>query len=937
LERQRSKGTTLQTITGAAGADGTGAGQATGEPLHESERTVVARGRTEDGRPVVVKRPVGPGAAERLRHEVAILQRLVGIDGIVQLAAAPAADAVVLEETGPGTLRDLLAGGPLRGTALVELAAGLARAVAGMHRAGVVHKDVNPANVVVSSGGPVLIDFELATTNALEQPDFTHHDEIVGTLAYLAPEQTGRTGRSVDHRADLYALGATLYEAATGAPPFGDTGPLQLVHAHLAATPTPPAELDPSIPAAFSDIVVRLLEKEPDRRYQSADGVVHDLAVLEDRLTTGTDPTFALGTRDYPLRLSPPARLVGRDDELAVLQRALDAAVGGHARGVFVAGAPGVGKTALVDELRPMVTAAGGWFVSGKFDQHRQDLEASAVRQALRALGRLLLAEPDDELVPLRSRLLDALGSNAGGAAALLPEFGVLLDIEPGLVSTDAAESTRRISRAGVDLLSAVVSPARPLVVVIDDLQWATPQALGLIDAVLTEARVPGLVLVGAYRDTEVDAAHPLTTLLDRWERLGVAPVALRLANLGAADLGALLGELLALEPGAAARLADAVGARTAGNPYDTLELLNALRRDGTLARSEDGWTWDDAAVRRYVGSGDVVDLLHARLAALPARTRALLDAMACLGGQVPVRTLAIATGVDDGGVRDGLLPALEDGLLVPALGAEPAVRFRHDRVQEAAGGLAPATRTALRLGLARRLAADPLTSAAAAEQYLAGIDGLDDPAERAAVAVRFRDAAAAAAMTNSVVAERYAAAAIALLDGRDDGAAVELLVVLEIERHGALYNPGASTRPTPSTPRWRPGAATGSRWRPPPGCRRAASPTEAATPTPSPSASTPSPASACPRPRTSWAPSSAASTTSPPGSPLPTSTPTSAARRSPTPGCSPPPGSSRRSWRPPCSPTGSPTRGSCSRAGGCGRTTARARPCSRRSATPRC
>ena len=237
----------------------------------------------------------------------------------------------------------------------------------------------------------------------------------MGTLAYLAPEQTGRTGRSVDQRADLYALGATLYELATGAPPFGSGDPLRLTHDHLARVPVPPAQVNPAVPGPLSEIIMHLLEKEPDNRYQTAEGVVHDLERLRD---AGAAAAAALrvGEHDVPLRLLPPSRLVGRDDEVAALEAAFEDALAGRCRGVLVGGAPGVGKTALVDELRPVVTGRDGWFVAGKFDQYRRDLEFDAVHQAFRALGRLLLAEPEDELAEVRERILRGGRAERGSA-----------------------------------------------------------------------------------------------------------------------------------------------------------------------------------------------------------------------------------------------------------------------------------------------------------------------------------------------------------------------------------------------------------------------------------------------------------------------------------------------------------------------------------------
>jgi hypothetical protein len=448
------------------------------EVLHQSDRARIARVRLA-GLVVVRKEPLGRDAERRARHELAILERLRGLEGVAQLVDAPLArsdGSIVLADAGDATLRDLPK--PLAVDELLTLAADLARAVAAMHGRGVMHRDISPANVVVSGGGPpCLVDFSLATSVPELRLEFVAQSRIEGTLAYLAPEQTGRTGRPVDHRADLYALGATLYELATGGPPFGVGDPLRLVHDQLARVPTPPAALNPSLPAAFSQIVLRLLEKEPDNRYQTADGVVYDLERVRDAAAGSAPAPIRLGERDVPLRLLPPSRLAGRDREVAALQAAFEDALAGRCRGLLLGGAPGVGKTALVDELRPLVTARDGWFVAGKFDPYRRDLEFDGVRQALRALGRLLLAEPEVALAEVRDRILRAEGSNVQLLSAVLPEFAALLRVPPD--PGDPLTAQARAQRAAVTVLRAIASHERPLVVFLDDLQWAgrTPLA----------------------------------------------------------------------------------------------------------------------------------------------------------------------------------------------------------------------------------------------------------------------------------------------------------------------------------------------------------------------------------------------------------------------------------------------------------------------------
>ncbi len=775
--------------------------------LYESGRTRVFRvGLAEGAGTAVCKEALGPSSMARTRHEIAMLKRLVGVRGVIRPLPDPAGDVhtIVFGDVGGRSLADVLRSGRLDPAGLPRLALALARIIVGVHRAGVMHRDVNPANILVRgqveplAAEPLLIDFDLATTFAEVRPGFTHHREIVGRLAYLAPEQTGRTGLPVDLRADLYGLGATLYELATGAPPFGDGDPLRLVRDILARVPRPLTEVVAGVSPGLSDVVARLLEKEPQRRYQSAEGLAHDLAKLCE------DPSVALrlGDRDFPSRLVPPSALVGRDVELDALRAALDKALDTEARGVLVTGAPGVGKSALIEQLRPMVTARGGWYVAGKFDQYRHDTAPGAVVQALARLGRLLLAEPEAELAGQRERMLEALGPNAGLVTASVPEFAALLGTDHPVVEGDLTETEVRLRQAQVDLLRAVASRGRPIVMVLDDLQWADRATLAVIDGMQTDDRMRGLLMVGAYRDGEVDAAHPLTAALSRWARLGAAPSLLRLDNLVTADLGELLAGMLRLSGGPAAALAAAVGERTGGNPYDTVALVNALRRDGALVLGSAGWSWDPSTIRHYIGQGDVVDLLKHRIDRLPTQARHLLEIMACLGGTVRLDLLAAASDHSRTVVLDVLAPALEDALLVmdsgdradwTGPGPGSVVRFGHDRVQQAAyDGLDGVARSGLHLAIARRLARAADLHVVAAEQYLAAVDQLVEPAERRHAAELFAVAAAGASrVSNHATAERYLAAASGLWDGLGVAPDDAALIGLETAWHAALYNLG--------------------------------------------------------------------------------------------------------------------------------------------------
>jgi signal transduction histidine kinase len=607
----------------------------------------------------------------------------------------------------------------------------------------------------------------------------------VGTLAYLAPEQTGRTARLVDQRADLYALGATLYELATGEPPFGTADALRLIHEHLARIPVPPSSLNPLVPTPLSHIIMHLLEKEPDNRYQTADGLVYDLErFLEVRGQLGT-AELRVGEHDVPLRLRPPSRLVGRDAEVAQLRAALADALTGRCRGVLVGGAPGVGKTVLADELRPIVTGSDGWFVEGKFDAYRRDLEFDAVFQALRALGTLLLAQPEDELGRLRRRILASAGPNAGLLTATVPELAALLGVPPD--PGDPLTAQTRAQRAMAAALREIARD-RPLVMFLDDLQWAGRTPLGLIDVVLSEESIEGLLLVGAYREEGLDAAHPLAAPMVRWR--GQAGVRhLRLDNLVPASTVAMVAEMLRAEETTVASLAEAIVSHTRGNPYEIVELLNALRRDEVLTVTPAGWWWDPAAVRGRLGESGAAELLTAGLAALPPESRSMMEAMACLGGRAELSVLQVAMAEPPDAVDQALAPTLDESLLVAEPGVRAAVRFRHDRIREGVLGSLDAPRlAALRLTLARRLATVPGLFAVAAEQYLPVTGALRESDERRQVAELLRRAARQATLTGD-----YALVNVLLTGalGLIEPDQTALLAQIHAGRHTALFSLG--------------------------------------------------------------------------------------------------------------------------------------------------
>ncbi|WP_433833003.1 sensor histidine kinase [Actinoplanes sp. CA-015351] len=729
------------------------------EVLYRSDRTEVVRRTGPDGLAGVIrKRATGAGTVRRIEHERDVLRHLAGIPGVPRLADRQPRRMLVLQDDGGRPV-----GYPVE--RLLAVFRAVTDTVAAIHRAGVLHRDITPANLVLTADGrPILIDYDLAVIGAARGDAA---DEPVGTLGYLAPEQTGRIRLAADQRSDLYGLGATFYTLATGHPPFPGDDALELIRATLVDTPP-----SPSLPGRLGEILIRLLEKDPDRRYQSADGLAHDLSRTGDG--------WRLGERDFPAYLAPPSRLVGRHQEIRLLTAALDRARSGDGRTLLIAGAPGIGKSTLIQMLRPMITARGGWFSAGKYDQFRTGTGSGGITRAVRGLIRFLLAEPEPGATADRRRLVAALGPNASMMAGVIPELAAFLGPEALGGPTDPRASQARLSGSAVAMLRAVAAH-HPTVLVVDDLQWASGAALRIFDAFVTAGPIPGLLLVGIYRDEEVDAAHPLSALAARWEKDEKTTPCVRLDGLNRAGQAELIGAVLRMPAESVTALADVIAVSSHGNPYATVEVLNALRGEGLLVLAADGWRWDFDEAQAFATRHRVPQLLAARLDQQPEQTRLLLAALACLGGDVRPALLATATGLPEAEIGYRLAPAVTEGLV-----ATDAVRFRHDLIHRGAYHiLDDASRRQLQLSMARRLAGSDEFEQEAAEQFLAVTELITTPAERRVAAGLLHAAGRRTnQLTNYTVAEELLAAASLLSDGVSWDA-------VALDRHFALYCTG--------------------------------------------------------------------------------------------------------------------------------------------------
>jgi predicted ATPase/signal transduction histidine kinase/tRNA A-37 threonylcarbamoyl transferase component Bud32 len=706
--------------------------------------------RDADGASVIIKTPIGPVFGpredERYRREHGILQRLAGVRGVTRPYGCERINnrPVLLLEEVQGVPLSETAGSPFEVTRFLGLAISLASTLAEIHLRGVIHKDIKPSNIIVTpSGEPHIIDFGAATLQRTEHVDAAPAHLIEGTLAYMSPEQTGRMNRSVDYRTDFYSLGMTFYELLTGARPFHGRDALEWFHAHMAQMPRPPHEILPGIPPILSAIVMKCLAKVPEERYQSAEGLRGDLAECLEGLRRGTVEAFQLGRHDIPSRFQLPQRLYGRDAHVATLLEGFErAASGGRPELILVRGYSGIGKSSVVHELHKPVAQRRGFFLSGKFDQLQRDVPYATLAQAIRGLVQQLLAGSDEEITRWRERLLEAWKGNGQIIVDLVPQLELVTGQQPAVPELPPAEAQRRFNRVFLQLLGVFASAEHPLVVFLDDLQWADLASLRLLQSLLTDEDAPPTLWIGAYRDNEVSPSHPLMMTLREMRKAKTQVTDIQLEPLSLEQLQHLVGDAL---PGAGAELveplSEQVHQKTGGNPFFVLQLMQALHHDGLLSRApEGGWRWDAEGVRAKGYSDNIVDFMAGNLHKLPVTARHLLSLAACVGNSFSLAMLAIISGRDVGEAERGLEPALLEGLLVCS--APEQYRFLHDRIQQAAHTLIPeGERKAVHLRIGRLLL-ESLSPEEVREklfdivsQLNTGVELIDTPEERYRVA----------------------------------------------------------------------------------------------------------------------------------------------------------------------------------------------------------
>jgi PAS domain S-box-containing protein len=708
--------------------------------IYESLASLVYRGIREQDNCAVIAKVLkqdypSPQELTRYRQEYEIT-RFLNIEGVVKAYSQQDYQrtlVILLEDFGGESLecwmRQQSNFSPMPLPTFLRLAIAITDTLGKIHAAHVIHKDINPGNIVFNprTGVVKIIDFGIATRFSRTNPTFKSLHLLEGTPAYLSPEQTGRMNRMLDYRTDFYSLGVTFYELLTGQLPFPTSDLLELVHCHIARPPTPPHELNSTIPQPVSNLILKLMAKNAEDRYQSAWGIKADLDRCAQQLAeTGQITAVSLGLQDVSEQFRIPQKLYGREAEIEALWMAFDRVTGNWESGagnrekhptpytphptpscsemMLVSGYSGIGKTALVQELHKPITAKHGYFISGKFDQFRRNIPYSAIVDALQKLVQQLLAEPNEQVEVWRSRLLSALGSNGQIIVDVIPEVEFIIGKQPPVPEVGATEAQNRFNLTFQRFVRAFCAKEHPLVIFLDDLQWIDSATLKLIELILLDEQTQSLFLIGAYRDHEVSPTHSLILMLENLRKQGAALQAITLTPLTLEPLTQLVAETLHHNSDTVRSLAQVVLRKTEGNPFFVGEFLKLLYDENLLTfdppqsplgkgGSKGGWQWNLAEIEAQDITDNVVELLLRQLQKLPEATQQVLSIAACVGSEFDLETLAMVCEKSPKAIFQDLLEVIQAGLIQPLSDLDEDLlvqeyKFLHDRVQQAAYAL---------------------------------------------------------------------------------------------------------------------------------------------------------------------------------------------------------------------------------------------------------
>ena len=784
--------------------------------------------RAADGAPVQIK-TAATGVADpttvggRLKWEYQITRSLA-VDGVLavhDLIPHEPAAALIFADTDAIVLRRLLDENRLSPESAVAVALGIVSVLAAIHQQGVAHMALHPSNVLVhpETGRVTLTGLDAASRLAEDDLQAGHPTVLPEMVAYLAPEQTGRLNQRVGYQADLYSCGVMLYEMLVGRVPFDSGDPMEVIHAHIALEPESPADLRDDLPRSLSDIVLMLLAKATEDRYQSARGVHADLVTYRDG---AAGDGFVPGLQDVPDRIRAPNTLYGRADEITQLMDAFNRVSDGGAELLLVSGYSGIGKSALVQEVRTPIVQRHGHFISGKFDQYKQNIPHSAIIAAFQELTRQLLTESDPQVAAWRHRLQEALGENGQVIVGVIPEIELIVGPQRPVPTLPPAEARNRFNLLFERFIKVFTREDHPLVVFLDDLQWADAATLDLLRALASDPTLRFLLIIGAYRDNEVGERHPLAQAVLDVDATTTAVSRIQLAALNFEDLHRLITDTLRCTADDAMPLAALIHEKTEGNPFFVIQFITLLEREHLLVfdHAVGAWRADVPAMRALGITDNVVELMVRKIEQLPQATQSVVKLAACIGNRFDLHTLAIASQVSHGRAAADLRDAVREGLVLPlsevgvrlaelddrAEGEDPGTatyRFLHDRVQQAAYSLIPDDHKQdvhVRVG---RLMWQHSDEAALEDQLFeivrhlnTGAGLLDDPAERLSlVELNLQAGRKAKTATAYDAALRYFETGIDQLPSNAWSAHYDLAFGFHLERAECTYLCGAFDR----------------------------------------------------------------------------------------------------------------------------------------------
>ncbi|XXX72920.1 ATP-binding sensor histidine kinase [Sorangium sp. So ce134] len=672
--------------------------------IYRSRQTRVSRGRrVTDGSPVVLKYPAMeyPSLQDvaRLKNEYDILKDLAEnkVDHVVRAYALERLahrTLMVYEDFGGIALKEHWAGKGVGHEEFLRVAIVIAGALAAVHRQNIIHKDISPSNILINphTGEVKLIDFGIATRLSREVQELRRPDGLDGTLAYMSPEQTGRINRALDYRTDMYSLGATLYELLSGAPPFSSADAIELLHCHIASEPRPLVEH--GIPQALSDIITKLMAKTPEERYQSALGLKADLEeCLHQLRARGTVSAFKLGRQDISHRFEISQKLYGREREIAMLLDAFSLVCEGRAALLLVSGYSGIGKSSLIHEVQGPIINRRGYLAFGKFEQYNRDVPYSAMAKALNGLIHELLKEPASQVAIWKEGVRKAVGQNGQVMIEVIPALELLLGPQPAVPSLPPAEAQSRFNFVFEDLLGVLATEQHPLVLFLDDLQWADTPSLRLLELLVTGPRSKHLLVIAAYRDNEVDASHASMITISEIRKAGRRIHEIHLEPLALGSIMDLLADTLHCDRDATSPLAELLLRKTGGNPFFLVQLVGSLHKDGLLKFNPvtGAWTWDMAKLDGIGVTDNVIDLMTAKLRCLSDATREILKLAACIGNAFDLSMLSIVHEKTERETAVGIWPAVREGLVIPL--SESYKVFQGDHAEAEPAGSAVAVR----------------------------------------------------------------------------------------------------------------------------------------------------------------------------------------------------------------------------------------------------